>query len=70
MGKWIQCLKCGATTDQDETHCPTGCFSEGEASQIKIVELTSEEIQELLKKGKIWTKRPTQFWTNTKNPPL
>lgn len=65
MGKWRQCSKCGAITDPDESHCPSGCYD----SIMEIIELTPVKLEELSQKGIVYTKRPAQFWSPNKNPP-
>lgn len=63
--KWKKCSQCGAITDFDENNCPAGCLS----GNMTPIELTFSEIQMLFQEEKVWTKWPSRFRTDKKNPP-
>ena len=53
--RWKKC-SCGRYTDIDEKDCPQRGLGNNPKHELQIVELGDEEVRELCKKGKIWTK--------------
>lgn len=49
---WQECSHCKIITDLDEKGCPT----RGLGHQLQIVEFTKEELKQLRKEGRIYTK--------------
>ena len=54
--RWKKCSYCGIITDVDEQDCPRRGLGDNPKHELQIVELKEEEVKELYKKGKIWTK--------------
>ena len=54
--RWKKCSCCGIITDIDEKDCPGRDLRDNPKHELQIVELEEEEVKELYKKGKIWTK--------------
>jgi len=54
--QWKQCNYCGIITDVDEKDCPGRGLEDNPKHELQVVELEEEEVKELYKKGKVWTK--------------
>jgi len=59
--QWKKCSCCGIITDIDEKDCPNRGLRDNPKHELQIVELEVEEVKELYKKGKIWTKHVVDF---------
>jgi len=53
--QWKKCSHCGALTDFDEKECPNRSL-ENNLHILQLVELEIEEVKDLWKAGRIWTK--------------
>ncbi len=63
--EWLRCSKCGSLTDPDEIRCSAGC----DVSILESIEYTPSALQVMQERGKVYTKRPFQFWPHNKSPP-
>ncbi len=59
--QWKKCSCCGIITDIDEKDCPKRGLEDNPKHELQIVKLEDEEVKELYKKGKVWTKHPA-YW--------
>lgn len=63
---WNKC-KCGVITDSDEEKCPRQGLKGNPEHQLKLVELSREELKIFLDQGKVYTKHHSEF--QDKDPP-
>ena len=53
---WKECHWCGIVTDFNEKVCPCRCGKGNPEDGLRIVWLDGEELRQLQKKGRLWTK--------------
>ena len=53
--RWKEC-SCGITTDEDEENCPGRGLGNNSEHQLKVVELTEEELRQRGKERRVFSK--------------